>query len=279
MESRQTMSKRELCKKLLVSRINPTVPVTNKSLAGLSLRGLDMRNVVFMNVDFSGADLRDSILANARFYDCTFNDTDFSGAGVNAKYARFSDCVMVGADFHNADLSYVRFDWVNLSSAYFASSILIGATMRHCNFDNAAFRGAILNDAKIYATDTKKADLICPQVCPESGSFIGWKKAVEDNLDYHTVIVKLRIPETAERSSATGRKCRASAAEVLGFYDLDGKEYTPKSPVVSMNTMSFVYPIGETVTPKNGFLSNRWEECAPGIHFFMTFEEAARCIF
>ena len=38
---------------------------------------------------------------------------------------------------------------------------------------------------------------------------------------------------------------------------------------------SFVYTIGETVEVKD-FDINRWDECAPGIHHFITREEAVK---
>lgn len=38
---------------------------------------------------------------------------------------------------------------------------------------------------------------------------------------------------------------------------------------------NFVYRIGETVEVQN-FDENRWNECAPGIHHYITREEAVR---
>jgi hypothetical protein len=36
---------------------------------------------------------------------------------------------------------------------------------------------------------------------------------------------------------------------------------------------NFIYKVGEIVEEPN-FDENRWEECAPGIHFFITRQEA-----
>ena len=41
-----------------------------------------------------------------------------------------------------------------------------------------------------------------------------------------------------------------------------------------MDCVSFVYEKGLTVKPTKPFGTNRWEECAPGIHFFLTKQEA-----
>ena len=101
--------------------------------------------------------------------------------------------------------------------------------------------------------------------CPEEGEFISYKKA-------HGLIVKLLICEDAKRSSATTRKCRCSKAKVLSITNIDGTD-TDVIEVKSNYDHDFVYRIGETVEVKN-FEEDRWVECAAGIHFFITREEA-----
>ena len=101
--------------------------------------------------------------------------------------------------------------------------------------------------------------------CPEEGEFIGYKKA-------DGKIVKLKVTAASQRSSATSRKCRCSEAIVLSITNMDGTDANVKS--VSSNWDSdFVYTIGETVRVDN-FETNRWIECAAGIHFFITRQEA-----
>ena len=99
-------------------------------------------------------------------------------------------------------------------------------------------------------------------ICPE-GAVIGWKKALNPFGGY--CIIKLRIPEESKRSNATGRKCRAEFADVL---EVIGAEYA-----VSNYHASFEYKAGERVTA-HVFEENRWNECAGGIHFFITRKEA-----
>ena len=96
--------------------------------------------------------------------------------------------------------------------------------------------------------------------CPEEGSFIAWKTCGNN------VIVKLLIPEDAQRSSATSRKCRASKAKVLEIFGAD-KAY-------SRYDSSFIYEKGKTIEPIGSFSGDRWDECASGIHFFITRSEA-----
>ena len=100
--------------------------------------------------------------------------------------------------------------------------------------------------------------------CPEEGAFIGFKKCRGER------IVKLFIPEDAKRSSATSRKCRCSKASVLDIVNQDG---THPDTAVSGRLAVFTYRVGETVEVPD-FDEDRWEECAAGIHFFLTRAEA-----
>lgn len=100
----------------------------------------------------------------------------------------------------------------------------------------------------------------CYLSCPTEGSFIGWKKASGH-------IVKLRIPEDARRSSATGHKCRCDKAYVMEIQNMDGAKAT-EDTVRPDHDKNFVYTVGATVEVPD-FDDNRWSECAPGIHFFI----------
>ena len=104
-----------------------------------------------------------------------------------------------------------------------------------------------------------------PICCPEYGAFIGWKKA-------RGLIVKLQIPEDAKRSSAFGRKCRCSKAVVLSIENIEGNN-NDYDTVASSYDDNFIYRIDETVEVTN-FDEDRTHECAPGIHFFITRQEA-----
>jgi hypothetical protein len=97
------------------------------------------------------------------------------------------------------------------------------------------------------------------RILPE-GDIIGYKKCQNE------VIVKLLIPREAKRSHALGRKCRAEYAEVLEIYGAD--------KAFSKWDNSFVYEVGKTVKPKEPFSEDWTNECAPGIHFFITKVEA-----
>ena len=147
---------------------------------------------------------------------------------------------------------------------------LRGANLRGANLCGADLRVADLRRADLYGADLRRAENVpyIPIACPDTGSFAAWKKDGTGKL-----IIKLLIPEDAKRLSATGRKCRCDKAQVLAIENLDG---TPSGEVetYSANDRSFVYKVGETVTPKEAFCEDRWQECSSGIHFFINRQEA-----
>lgn len=101
--------------------------------------------------------------------------------------------------------------------------------------------------------------------CPEKGAFTAFKKC-------GFYIVELEVCADAKRSSATSRKCRVSKDKVISITNLDGTP-TDITVVASSYDPNFKYTVGEIVEePK--FDDNRWNECAPGIHCFITRNEA-----
>ena len=92
---------------------------------------------------------------------------------------------------------------------------------------------------------------------------------------YTPVIVKLQVPETAERVYCDELKIRVSEAKVVEFYNLDGEVYKPRKGkcVCSHWDRSFKYNIGETIKPTEKF-DVKSGECGSGIHGFVSFEDA-----
>ena len=142
------------------------------------------------------------------------------------------------------------------------------ADLRRANLCGANLCGADLRGAK--NTDQiiwNMYTAFYPLQCPESGSFIGWKKAQNH-------IIKLEICEDARRSSATSRKCRCSKAKVLAIENIDGSQ-SLLDAVRSDYDSNFIYEVGEIVEVPN-FDTNRWNGCTQGIHFFITRDEAVK---
>ena len=193
------------------------------------------------------------------------------------------DC-LCGANLHGADLSYANLHGADLSYACLHGADLRGADLHGANLRGANLHGANLCDADLCDADLCHADLrdanhvelsiAKTSILPDESDIIGWKKAyVDDTMPPKPVIVKLLIPADAQRSNGTGRKCRASTARVLDLQDKQGNSLPPDTTAYSEYDTDFTYKKSETVHVEN-FDTNRWNECAPGIHFFITRIEA-----
>ena len=202
-----------------------------------NLRNADLSNADLRDADLRGANLRCANLSNADLSDADLRDADLFGA--NLRCANLRDANLRGANLSNADL-------------------------RDADLRDADLRDADLCEASIDQMMWNIYTVFYPLQCPESGSYIGYKKA-------SGLVVELEIPADARRSSATSRKCRASKAKVLSITDINGN---PAGGQVKSNyDPDFVYTIGETVEVSD-FDDDRWNECSTGIHHFITRAEA-----
>ena len=192
---------------------------------------------------------------------------DMSGADLSG--ADMSGADMSGADLSGADLSCADLSCANLRSANLSCAYLIGANLSGADLRSANMRSADLRSADLSGADMSGADMrgiknipaisAARLVVAPEGNLIGWKKCVNG------VIVKLRIPEDAKRSNGTGRKCRAEFADVIEVIGADLG--------ISQHDGETKYVAGTRV-PCDQWCEDRWQECAGGIHFFITREEA-----
>lgn len=189
--------------------------------------------------------------------------------GADLRGASLSHIDLRGADLWSANLSYANLSYANLSDANLNRADLNGADLRGVNLS-----GADLSYADLSGANHVKLSIAKISILPDEGDIIGWKKAYGDGtMPPKQVIVKLLIPADAQRSNATGRKCRASTARVLDLQDKQGNSLPPDTTAYSSYDPDFAYKKGETVHVED-FDTNRWNECATGIHFFITRIEA-----
>jgi len=177
-----------------------------------------------------------------------------------------------GADLHGANLHRADLCGADLYGADLHGANLYGANLCGANLHGADLCGADLHRADLCGADLCGADLrgatnipFIPMTCPDTGTFVAWKKA-------NGYIVKLEIPEDARRSSATGRECRCDKAKVIEIQELDGSP-SELTEIASRYDRNFVYRVGE-IAEEPKYDENRWKECAPGIHFFINRQEA-----
>ena len=221
-------------------------------LRGANLYGAYLRDANLRGADLRGANLRGADLCDANLYGADLRDANLCDA--NLCDANLFDAYLCDADLRGTDLRGADLRGADLRGANLRGADLRGANLRGAYLRDAYLRGANLRDANL--RDAKG----CYLSCPTEGSFIGWKK-----VSGH--IVKLRIPEDARRSSATGHKCRCDKAYVMEIQNMDGTKAT-EDTVRSDHDKNFVYTVGATVEVPD-FDDNRWSECAPGIHFFI----------
>ena len=248
------------------------VTVVNADLRGANLRGANLigANLSDANLrgaDLRGADLRDANLRRANLIDANLRRANLRGA--NLIGADLSGADLIDANLRRANLINADLIDANLRRANLIDANLIGA-----NLSDANLRGADLRDANLRGADLRGADLSGAKYIPDNvsattsivpdGDLVVYKQLANDS------IATLKIPKEAKRSNATGRKCRAEFAEVLAIQD---KEGGAMESGVSWYDNSFVYRVGETVHPHE-WCEDRWQECAGGIHFYLTRYEA-----
>lgn len=198
------------------------------------------------------ANLRSANLRSANLY-----GADLYGA--NLYGANLSGADLYGANLRGANLSCADLRSTDLSGANLRSADLSGADLSGANLSGADLSCADLYGANLSGAKGIKLAIARTRILPD-GDIIGWKKCQDE------VIVKLLIPKDSPRSHAFGRKCRAAFVDVL--------EVHGAWKGISLHDRMTRYVVGERVGCAEPFDPNWMEECASGIHFYITREEA-----
>jgi Pentapeptide repeats (8 copies)/Family of unknown function (DUF5758) len=212
--------------------------------------------------DLSGANLSGANLSGA-----DLSDANLSGA--NLSRANLSGANLSGANLSRADLSRANLSGANLSRAYLIDAnlrraYLSGANLSRADLIDANLSGANLSGANLIDANLSRANLtgargLARQIVVTQGTLQVYKKLADGQ------IATLLVPSFAARVNAYGsRKCRSSEAYVL----------TLAPPAHSKHDGSFVYREGITVKPIEPFCDDPRIECASGIHWFITRQEA-----
>ncbi len=231
-------------------------------LVGADLARTDLAHADLEYANLAHADLEYASLLRANLLRANLARTDLVDA--NLEYANLVEADLVGANLLRANLVGANLAGANLVEANLkcidlVRANLVGANLEYANLAHADLECANLADANLVGAKNAELAIARTRILPE-GSLVVWKKCNDG------ILAKLRVPEEARRSHAWGRKCRAEFVDVIEVIGADeaypwrgGKEV--------------VYRAGERVT------CDTWEEdwtkeCAGGIHFFLTREEA-----
>ena len=240
--------------------------LSGANLSGANLHGANLYGANLSGASLSGANLHDANLSGADLHGASLSYADLHGASLsyaNLSGANLSGANLSGADLHGASLSYANLHGANLSGANLHGANLHDADLHDASLSYANLSGANLSGASLSGAKNSSLAIARTRILPE-GEIIGWKKLRAG------VIAKLRIPERAKRCHAFERKCRASEALVEVLFSGENEVFEG----FSKRDDSFRYAKGETVCPREPFCEDWQNECASGIHFFITREEA-----
>jgi hypothetical protein len=172
---------------------------------------------------------------------------------------------LYGANLYGANLYGANLYGANLSGAYLSGAYLSGANLSGADLSRANLYGADLSRANLYGANLYGANLYGANLSgaylprfqiPQTGTLEVWKKLASGS------IAKLQILADSPRTATpVGRKCRAKSVLVL-----EGEGASQHDP-------AFTYTPGAILTVEN-YSDDIRVECAPGIHFFLTEEEA-----
>ena len=204
----------------------------------------------WLNKDIDGWEYMRANLNSADLSNANLRYADLRGADL--RYANLSDANLRGANLRYADLRGANLRYADLR----------GADLRYANLRGAYLSGANLRGAYLSGADLSDADLDKEEQIRKgvklSNSITGWKKCKGG------VIVKLEIPRGAIVFSINNHKCRTDKAIVKEIFGADR--------AFSMHKY-FSYYVGDKIEVYN-FNCEYNTECAEGIHFFRTRNEA-----
>ena len=217
---------------------NADLSYANMSYA--NMRGADMRGA-----DLHGANMRGINLCNA-------NMSYANMRGINLRGADMIDANMRGADLCGTDLRGAKMMGADIRDTNMINTNMIGTDLCDVNMCGADMRGANMRDVDMSSADRLRKGIKL------SEPIIGWKKCKNN------VLVKLEIPRGAIVFSINNSKCRTDKAKVLEIIGGD-RAYSKHK--------FFSYYVGDVIEIFN-FNCEYNIECAEGIHFFKTREEA-----
>lgn len=233
----------------------------------------------FSNITFSDLRLCEKIMCECIFREVTFQNCQFFSTVFRECHfirCQFKNCKIVSSSIEKCFFSFSsaqQCDSINnrIFNSFFCDCSFFNSNSEYDTFYSSSFFSEenTANDCALTYSAIRDCFGLLP-TCPEKGSFIGFKQL------QHDIIVELEIPADARRISGFSRKCRADKAIVLGFYNKKGEPLPNLTHEYSRYDGNFVYTRGKVVRADD-FDPER-TTCAPGIHFFLTFQEAVDCI-
>ena len=230
----------------------------------------DCENWESMRADLHDADLHDADMRYANISYANMHDADMRYAnmrGANISYANMRGADIRYVNMSCADIRYVNMSYANMRYANMSCADMRGANISYANMSYANMSCADMSYVNMSCADMSYANMRGTNISYAdrlrkgiklSEPIIGWKKCKND------VLVKLEIPRGAIVFSINNSKCRTDKAKVLEIIGGD-RAYS--------NHKFFSYYVGDVIEVFD-FNCEYNVECAEGIHFFKSREEA-----
>lgn len=247
--------------------------LSNVTISHVAIRYITSCDLHIQNTRFAVCDFNYLDLSSCNFTNVIFEYTAFTFS--NFSCSTFVDCKFTNVGLFVSDFSHTRFynchnkhaDTDADSDAVIVAkqSILTGIAQTNCDEKLFYVKQSIIS--KNFSSNKFRYGTVLAQ------PLIGYKKA---KISTRYVLIKLEIPEGAIVFQPNNYKCRTNIVKVLRIYDMtDNKEY---NIAYSMYNRRFAYTVGETIICHD-FELNNTVECAEGIHFFMTENEAREYVY
>lgn len=221
------------------------------------------------HANLSGANLRWANLMGADLNGANLRGADLSWANLSGTDLRWTN--LTQAYLQNVDLLNANLRWANLMGADLSRANLSGADLSGANLIDANLNNIDLSCADLIGANLTGANLINANLTDTKGPLIEYRKGkilTEDIIGYKKckddVIVTFKIPRGAIVFSINGRKCRTNKVKVI---DISGS-----CRAISVYKYMSYY-VGDEITVYD-FNCQYNIECAEGIHFYMTREDA-----
>lgn len=258
---------------------NMRADLSDMDLSEVNLARENLRYINLTNASLYKADLSDANLIGADLSGAKLDYADLSSANLHA--ADLTGALLICTNLLQADLFHARLCQANLFHSDLTKADLRSADMTHADLCYANLTKADLSDVNLMnatlsnavfnSTFLNWADLSGVNLDDIKGNLMEYRRGkilTQDIIGYKKcgggVIVTLLIPRGAIVFSVNGRKCRTNRAKVISI-DGDDRAYSTHKYMT--------YYVGDEFNIYDFDLQYN-EECAPGIHFFMTRKEA-----
>ena len=223
------------------------------------LSSADLRRADLSSADLHGTDLCNAVLKDANLCNADLSYADLSYA--NLDHANLNHADLNHANLHKTYLSSACLSYADLNRANLCNAVLKDANLCNADLSYAYLSGANLNYADLHGANLDEEEKIRKGKIISKNTFV-YKKC-------QGKIIKLELQIGSIVFSINNRKCRTNKAKVISI-DGNEKKYLKISSDYNNN---FIYEVGKIIEVADFNLMYN-VECASGIHFFWTEEEA-----